>query len=264
MSALEYAFEGWPTFPLKPASKVPATAHGCKDATTDVDRIKRWSAANPAANWGLATGHAFDVLDIDDQAAAAAALGELWQAAGEPDGFLSDPSEHGPAVSTPSGGVHLYLAATGLGNRTKFIPGCDWRGVGGYVVAPPSRDHRGGWEWVDGYGPETPLPECPGWLLDALRPTTIAGVPSPQTQTARRSDSPTAATPERITAGLVRFVLESKEGTRNARYHWALCRADEHGLTATAIAAIKDAAKDIGLGHHEIEATAASAKAGSA
>jgi hypothetical protein len=35
-AAVEYAQYGWRVFPLKPASEVPATIHGCKDATVDM------------------------------------------------------------------------------------------------------------------------------------------------------------------------------------------------------------------------------------
>ena len=41
-AALSYANRGWHVFPLQPRSKVPATHHGVKDATTDVDRIQNW------------------------------------------------------------------------------------------------------------------------------------------------------------------------------------------------------------------------------
>ena len=43
---------------------MPATAHGCKDATTDPERIERWWTATPDANIGVATGSLL-VVDLD-------------------------------------------------------------------------------------------------------------------------------------------------------------------------------------------------------
>ena len=44
----------------------------------------------------------------------------------------------GPIAFTPNDGVHVYVQSTGLRNRTRFAPGLDYRGAGGYVIAPPS------------------------------------------------------------------------------------------------------------------------------
>src|SRR6516162_2229047 len=40
--ALWYAGHGYPVFPIQPKGKVPRTAHGFKDATTDSATIRRW------------------------------------------------------------------------------------------------------------------------------------------------------------------------------------------------------------------------------
>ena len=42
--ALAYARLGWPGFPCQPGAKVPATAHGFRDATTDPVQITSWCA----------------------------------------------------------------------------------------------------------------------------------------------------------------------------------------------------------------------------
>ena len=128
-SALWYASVGLAVFPLQAGSKVPLRgSRGCKDASTDPDQIRQWWQSWPQANIGLATGGLVDVIDIDGPVGVAswARLDELPEALG--------------TVSTPRpGGSHLYVAAVpGLRNRTKIAPGIDFRGAGGYVVAPPS------------------------------------------------------------------------------------------------------------------------------
>jgi hypothetical protein len=137
-AAIAYAAWGWPVFPLKPRSKIPVTKHGFKDATTNTDQIQGWWT-NTEYNIGLPTGIAFDVIDID-----------------VPDGipayqqlFSEDRSIHGH-VATASGGQHLYIKPTGRGNHTRWLPGTDYRGQGGYVVAPPSRLDQPvrAWSWI--------------------------------------------------------------------------------------------------------------------
>lgn len=148
-SAMRYAEWGWPVFPLGRMSKKPAISkhdggNGVLDATTDVDRIKRYWQKHPDHNIGIATGFAFDVLDVDTP-----------KEPGDPDGrdmlpkiLESDkiPDAHG-VVITASGGLHYYLEPAGIGNRAGIVPGIDIRGKGGYVVAPPSRLMTGRWFW---------------------------------------------------------------------------------------------------------------------
>ena len=141
-AALAYAGYGWPVFPLKPHAKTPATRNGFKDATLDFERIDTWWKRHPDSNIGLPTGHAFDVIDID-----------------VPDGrgsyeaiLVADelvPDVHGQ-VATASGGMHLYVKPSGDGNRAGIYPGIDYRGDGGYVVAPPSTlgPPERAWSWT--------------------------------------------------------------------------------------------------------------------
>ena len=65
-AALSYANRGWHVFPLQPRSKVPATHHGVKDATTDVDQIQNWWTDNPDYNVGIACGKASNIFVIDE------------------------------------------------------------------------------------------------------------------------------------------------------------------------------------------------------
>lgn len=125
-SAAWYAEHGIACFPLKPGEKMPATRNGFKDATTDLEQVRAWWDQLPQANIGLPTGISFDVVDVDG-----------------PVGYMSLATFGKPArlatVMTPRG-LHFYLPpVAGRGNRAALQPGIDYRGQGGYVVAPPSR-----------------------------------------------------------------------------------------------------------------------------
>jgi hypothetical protein len=134
-AALAYARAGWPVFPCIPGEKVPSTANGFHDATTDPEQIRRWWSANPGRNVAIATGAPGpDVVDVDnhgERGSGFAAWNELKRA-----GLVERPRA---LVRTPGGGFHAYFGGTGQPSGT--IPGrhLDWRAQGGYVLAPPSR-----------------------------------------------------------------------------------------------------------------------------
>ncbi|GIG58233.1 hypothetical protein Lfu02_26050 [Longispora fulva] len=186
-AAEEYAAAGLPVLPLhNPAptacscrrpdcsspGKHPRLPRGLLQASTDVGQVRAWWRRWPDANIGLRTGTLADVCDIDRPGQFTVVLGLL---AGHP---------LGPVVRTGSGGWHLWWAATGHGNRVRILDGVDWRGVGGYVVAPPSRHASGHrYEWLR--PAEFPLPPCPPRLLRL-------------TSTPRRSPAPDRPGPPRV------------------------------------------------------------------
>lgn len=130
-----YASQGIPVFPLMPGEKKPFPgSRGFKDATTDLRQVDRWWATHPQANIGLPTGVLFDVIDIDGEQGAIS-----YRALRNTDII---PRIYGKATTGRPCSRHLYIAATGDGNSTAVWPGIDYRGKGGYVVAPPSRTER--------------------------------------------------------------------------------------------------------------------------
>jgi hypothetical protein len=137
--------------------------HGVKDATCNRARVLAWWTRHPQANIGLATGHRFDVLDVDGPAGAAAI-----RALAATHGLQSS----GPLVRTGGGGWHFYLALTGLGNaQPEGLAHVDWRGRGGYVVAPPSCHASGHpYQWAPGRDLDIPPDPVPAVLLERLRP----------------------------------------------------------------------------------------------
>ena len=123
--ALALAKQRIPVFPCR-KDKRPATAHGFKDATTDVAKITRWWSSDPTALIGVPTGHAsgLNVLDVDDLKA----LKEV-------------PIVVTRTHRTRSGGLHLLFAVNGeevRNSTSKLAKGLDVRGEGGYIIWWPA------------------------------------------------------------------------------------------------------------------------------
>jgi hypothetical protein len=152
-AALNYARHHWPVFPCEPRGKRPLCKHGLKDATTDGERIRAWWRKWPDANVGFPTGERV-VLDIDGPAGEAA-LAELEAKRGKLPATLT-------ARTGREGGKHLYFAANAakVGNSAgKLGPHLDTRGLGGYVILPPSIHASGKrYEWLDVHLKPAPLP----------------------------------------------------------------------------------------------------------
>src|SRR5712691_5859125 len=134
-SALAYASYGWPVFPCHSGSKVPATLHGFRDATTDPEQIREWWHRQPDANLAIATGSPGpDVLDIDQHGEAGNGFGALNRLIRA--GLITQVRA---VISTPSGGMHAYFAGSSQPTRRLPRHHLDFRAQGGCVVAPPSQ-----------------------------------------------------------------------------------------------------------------------------
>lgn len=124
-------------------------------------------ALGGGGNVGIVTGpvSGVAVLDID---------GEEGMQSLAAAGFPFEELPVTPAVRTGGGGVHLYFRYPAEGDvRTAsgVLPKVDIRGLGGFVVAPPSSHRSGGrYEWVEGRGlDDVPLAEFDLTLLAGAR-----------------------------------------------------------------------------------------------
>ena len=234
-AALRYAQAGWPVFPCKPGIKEPATAHGCKDATTDPEQIRRWWTRCPAFNVAVATGAPGpDALDVDVHPGGSGfeAYNRLKRA-----GLLAGAKA---IIRTPSGGLHVYFDGTDQANGRLPRHHLDFRGRGGYVLVPPSV--------VDGRAYELVDKRAASGRLDWQQVRALLAPP--------RSAVP------RPTGGdighLARWVAGLPEGNRNDGLFWAACRAVEAG--AADLGALADAAVSAGLTEREAWQTITSAE----
>ncbi len=120
--------------------KHPAVNNGFKSATTDLNQINQWWQNQPQANIGIPTGDfsGLYVVDIDKKHNGI----ENYEA------FQAQNQDSLPPATlqsaTGGGGFHLIYGAPSSGVAVKSttnmggLKGVDFRGDGGYIVAPPS------------------------------------------------------------------------------------------------------------------------------
>ncbi|MES1985491.1 MAG: phage/plasmid primase, P4 family [Pseudomonadota bacterium] len=199
-AALSYARRGWPVFPclerdkklgtytdkktgeirdkiLK--AKQPCIGNGVKDATVDEAVITGWWKRWPNAMIGLAMGrNGLFALDFDPRIDAES--GEVFTLESLKTALESQMGCALPqslTAMTQSDGVHVYLlqpqdGGEAIRNRGNLPPHVDVRGLGGYVIAPPSILYRedgseGRYRWLTNRH-DDPI-EAPDVLVEILR-----------------------------------------------------------------------------------------------
>ncbi|TPX54301.1 hypothetical protein PhCBS80983_g05977 [Powellomyces hirtus] len=149
--------------------------------------FKRRAAYTTNPLLGILVSSDFIVIDIDNKPPAVnGKTGMYSEQTGVSDfDTLVAQNEHLPmtlAVSTPSGGKHLYFKRSGAAgeDQIKNWAGCmtfngkliavDTRVKGGYFMCPPSRKGMGVYSWMeqDTLGMRTPLAPLPKWILENI------------------------------------------------------------------------------------------------
>jgi hypothetical protein len=228
------ASQGYHCFPCA-ATKRPATPHGFKDATADLEALSTLWQEYPGELIGVSTGipSGIDALDIDVKHPEAVAW---WQ--NNRDRFPGTRVHR-----TRSGGLHLLFRHNEGVRCTagKIALGIDTRGTDGYVIWWPAA----GLPVLSG----APTATWPDWFISGLRP-------------AIQPAAPIARVPNyHFISKLVHLVAGASEGERNCLTFWAACRAGEMAASGlldadVAVAVIAEAATRAGLPRAEAERTA--------
>jgi hypothetical protein len=164
-AAIAYASRGFAVFPCVPRGKVPATPHGCRDATKDIAQIARWWRDNPNYNVAVATGLVSKIFVLDvDGLDAEASLRKLEQLHGAFPETVESITPRGRHLFFKFENGALRNSAGGL------APGLDIRGDGGYVVLPPSI-HPSGRRYMWSVDSADRFAEAPAWLGQVLSGT---------------------------------------------------------------------------------------------
>jgi Bifunctional DNA primase/polymerase, N-terminal len=221
-AALRYAAHGWPVFPLRPGLKRPQTRHGFEDATTDPAKIRYWWGGVAAFNIGLATGAPGpDVLDVDVKHGDGRQALRQLAAAGLTAGACA-------MIRTRSGGLHLYFQGTGQANGRLREHDLDFRGRGGYVVAPPS------YVEADDSGPggryEVIEKRAAAGCFDWAAAVQLLTPPRPPARPVRPPGAPGEMTPARCEGILATVTASNTAGHWDDTLFWAACRFAEAGV----------------------------------
>jgi hypothetical protein len=250
--AAAYANAGIPVFPCASLGKQPLTRRGFQDATADLGGVTNWWQRWPGANIGIPTGVAsgVDVVDVDVHPGGNG-YGAMERARAE--GFAT---KWAWLVRTPSGGLHAYYRCNPEGEQQRSwqVPGqhVDFRGDGGYIIAPPSQVETADGEVrsyeVVAVAQHQPEPVDAVGLRKFLDPPRLHVVPD--------SAPGHSAGPEHLAS----WLAAQPEGGRNHALFWAACRMGERGHRLdAALSLLAPAARTAGLPDQEIERTIRSA-----
>jgi hypothetical protein len=136
-----------------------------KEEKPTVEQIKEWwTGEYKNCNVAIITGEISNltVVDVDSENGSRVGLDAIEEIT--PDGMIT------PTSQSPRGGEHRYfLYGPGTPTRVRFLPDCDSRSEGGYIIAPPSGNGRGDYIWKPGLSiAEIPLIELPAKYQDAI------------------------------------------------------------------------------------------------
>lgn len=169
-AALWYIEHGYSVIPISPGSKVPPKGFQVEQFRKRIatpEEVNAWFVEEPNYNIAIVTGELSGacVVDFDSHK-------PDFDPAIAFDYFFEH--EDTPTANTPRGGQHMwykYPTEAKLTINTGALPGIDFRGEGGYILVPPSKNGTGNpYSWVEKKAlKDIALKDLPSAYIDVLK-----------------------------------------------------------------------------------------------
>lgn len=126
--ALVYYARGWSVIPVGPDKKPMVSWKDYQSKRADIGQLMHWWKTYPDSQVGIVTGTISNLTVIDVEA----------------EGDLTLIKDDTYTVQTGGGGRHYYFTYDAdFTNMVRVLPAVDVRSEGGYVIAAPSKTHKG-------------------------------------------------------------------------------------------------------------------------
>jgi hypothetical protein len=176
-AALWYIEHGYSVIPIAPGLKVPPKGFKVEQYRKRIatpEEVKGWFAEEPNYNLALITGELSGVCAVDF---------DTHKPNFDPTiayDYFSD-YDNTPTVITPKFGRHLWYRfpdGKKLTINAGALPGIDFRGEGGYILVPPSKNGTGNpYAWVDSKSlSDIPLQDLPSAYINILQHRSNSGI----------------------------------------------------------------------------------------
>lgn len=162
-AAIYWTSKGYNVLPVKRLGNIPATPHGLKDATSELNIIRGWFSQDkincvPSVNIATVPPEGSSLFDVDIDMHGNNGM-QTWRKITQGKTVPRTLTE-----LTQSGGLHLsFLAEEPVKSRVGLFEGIDIIGQKHYAIRAPSVREKGAYHVFD-----WEIVHAPSWLLDML------------------------------------------------------------------------------------------------
>lgn len=158
-------------FPLRRMEKTPLISEWQKNASADMDTLRRWEGEFSPTGWGL-VADSLIIVDVDSKEHG---KGKKNGVAEWEELIANNPIPATFTVKTPTGGLHYYFSkpeteSTFTKGADKLATGIDIQTNQAYVVAPGTRVQKGTYQVLS----DSLVAPLPSWIEEKIKDRYVA------------------------------------------------------------------------------------------